>query len=184
MRCPAGCRSRTAESIASGAASADPRAAGGSSSVDDLGPAFYVPLGGRDHVRGVLLMANLTGGQAFPDAVIDMVTGFGNQAALTLEVAEHRRDAERMLVLGDRDRITRDLHDLVIQRLFAGALTLQSTLGHVTDRPKERIQRPPSGGDGRLGGRQAGPGDLAAAVRPGRAAETPGNAPSRLPAMR
>ncbi|WP_018383338.1 sensor histidine kinase [Wenjunlia vitaminophila] len=131
----------TGETVAGGAVSADPRREGGSSSVVDLGPAFYVPLGTRDHVRGVLLVANLPGGQAFPGTVIDMVTGFGNQAALTLEVAEHRRDAERMLVLGDRDRIARDLHDLVIQRLFACALTLQSTLGHVTDLPKQRIHR-------------------------------------------
>ncbi|WP_327318809.1 sensor histidine kinase [Streptomyces sp. NBC_01235] len=133
----------TGETVTSDAVSADPRADGGSSSVVDLGPAFYVPLGTPDHVRGVLLVANVAGGRAFPDTVVDMVTGFGNQAALTLEVAEHRQDAERMLVLSDRDRIARDLHDLVIQRLFAGALTLQSTLGRVADRPQvgERIQR-------------------------------------------
>ncbi|WSM03318.1 GAF domain-containing sensor histidine kinase [Streptomyces sp. NBC_01716] len=131
------------ETVTSDAVSVDPRADGGSSSVVDLGPAFYVPLGTRDHVRGVLLVANVPGGRVFPDAVVDMVICFGNQAALTLEVAEHRQDAERMLVLGDRDRIARDLHDLVIQRLFAGALTLQSTLGRVADRPQvsERIQQ-------------------------------------------
>ncbi|MGW3494352.1 sensor histidine kinase [Streptomyces sp. NPDC001020] len=131
------------ETIISEAVSADPRAEGGSASVVELGPAFFVPLGTRDHVRGVLLVANVPGGPAFPDEVVDMITGFGNQAALTLDVAEHRRDAERMLVLRDRDRIARDLHDLVIQRLFAGALSLQSTLGRVADRPQvgERIQR-------------------------------------------
>ncbi|MFC3574555.1 GAF domain-containing protein [Streptomyces yaanensis] len=131
------------ETIMSEAVSADPRAEGGSASVVELGPAFLVPLGTRDHVRGVLLVANVPGGPVFSDAVVDMITGFGNQAALTLDVAEHRRDAERMLVLGDRDRIARDLHDLVIQRLFAGALSLQSTLGRVADRPQvgERIQR-------------------------------------------
>ncbi|MER6737913.1 sensor histidine kinase [Streptomyces puniciscabiei] len=131
------------ETITSEAVSADPRAAGGSASVVELGPAFFVPLGTREHVRGVLQVANLPGGTLFTDAVIDMVTGFGNQAALALDVAEHRRDTERMVVLNDRDRIARDLHDLVIQRLFAGALSLQSTLGRVSDRPQvsERIQR-------------------------------------------
>ncbi|WP_225829790.1 GAF domain-containing sensor histidine kinase [Streptomyces sp. NK08204] len=131
------------ETITSDAVSADPRAEGGSASVVELGPAFFVPLGTREHVRGVLQVANVPGDTAFTDAVIDMVTGFGNQAALALDVAEHRRDTERMLVLNDRDRIARDLHDLVIQRLFAGALSLQSTLGRVTDRPQvgERIQR-------------------------------------------
>ncbi|QKV97115.1 GAF domain-containing sensor histidine kinase [Streptomyces sp. NA02950] len=131
------------ETIISEALSADPRAEGGSASVVELGPAFFAPLGIREHVRGVLQVANVPGGTLFTDAVIDMVTGFGNQAALALDVAEHRRDSERMVVLNDRDRIARDLHDLVIQRLFAGALTLQSTLGRVSDQPQvsERIQR-------------------------------------------
>ncbi|MGW3208910.1 sensor histidine kinase [Streptomyces sp. NPDC001135] len=131
------------ETITSEALSADPRSEGGSASVVELGPAFFVPLGTREHVRGVLQVANPPGGTLFTDAVIDMVTGFGNQAALALDVAEHRRDTERMVVLNDRDRIARDLHDLVIQRLFAGALSLQSTLGRVSDRPQvsERIQR-------------------------------------------
>ena len=131
------------ETITSEAVSADSRAEGGSASVVELGPAFFVPLGTREHVRGVLQVANVPGGAFFTDAVIDMVTGFGNQAALALDVAEHRRDTERMVVLNDRDRIARDLHDLVIQRLFAGALSLQSTLGRVADRPQvsERIQR-------------------------------------------
>ncbi|MEU1460548.1 GAF domain-containing sensor histidine kinase [Streptomyces sp. NPDC005727] len=131
------------ETITSDALSADPRAEGGSASVVELGPAFFVPLGTPEHIRGVLQVANLPGGALFADAVSDMVTGFGSQAALALDVAEHRRDAERMVVLDDRDRIARDLHDLVIQRLFAGALSLQSTLGRVSDRPRvsERIQR-------------------------------------------
>ncbi|WP_262704335.1 MULTISPECIES: sensor histidine kinase [Streptomyces] len=131
------------ETITSDAVSADPRATGGSAAIVELGPAFLVPLGTRDHVRGVLQVANVPGGPVFTDAVIDMVIGYGNQAALALEVAEHRQDADRMLVLNDRDRIARDLHDLVIQRLFAGALTLQSTLGRLADRPQvgARIQR-------------------------------------------
>ncbi|MCQ8186873.1 GAF domain-containing protein [Streptomyces sp. RCU064] len=131
------------ETITSDAVSADPRATGGSAAIVELGPAFLVPLGTRDHVRGVLQVANVPGGAVFTDAVIDTVIGYGNQAALALEVAEHRQDADRMLVLNDRDRIARDLHDLVIQRLFAGALTLQSTLGRLADRPQvgARIQR-------------------------------------------
>ncbi|RFU42787.1 GAF domain-containing protein [Actinomadura logoneensis] len=133
----------TGEPVTGDAVGGGLRGEGGGAPGVELGPAFYVPLGTRDHVRGVLLVANMPGGRMFPDAVVDMVIGFGNQAALTLEVAEHRQDAEHMLVLGDRDRIARDLHDLVIQRLFAGALTLQSTLGRVSDRPQvsERIQR-------------------------------------------
>ncbi|WP_370595183.1 GAF domain-containing sensor histidine kinase [Streptomyces demainii] len=124
------------ETITSEAVSADPRAAGGSAAIVELGPAFLVPLGTRDHVRGVLQVANAPGGPVFADTVIDMVIGYGNQAALALDVAEHRQDADRMLILNDRDRIARDLHDLVIQRLFASALTLQSTLGRLTGQPQ------------------------------------------------
>ncbi|MEU5893918.1 sensor histidine kinase [Streptomyces sp. NPDC047461] len=80
---------------------------------------------------------------AFADAVVAMIAGFANHAALALEIAEHRRDAEQLLLLVDRDRIARDLHDLAIQRLFAGGLTLQSVLTRYADRPQasERVER-------------------------------------------
>jgi len=108
-----------------------------------LGPAFLVPLGTPEHVRGVLQVAGLPGSPAFADASVAMIAGFANHAALALEIAEHRRAAEQLLLLGDRDRIARDLHDLAIQRLFAGGMTLQSVLTQVADRPQaaERVQR-------------------------------------------
>ncbi|MBO0788680.1 MAG: histidine kinase, partial [Actinobacteria bacterium] len=53
---------------------------------------------------------------------------FAVQGAIALELAEHREDAERLAVLQDRDRIARDLHDLVIQRLYATGMSLQGTL--------------------------------------------------------
>ena len=48
-----------------------------------------------------------------------LVTTFAAQAAIALELAERRSDAERLAVFEDRDRIARDLHDLAIQRLYA-----------------------------------------------------------------
>jgi signal transduction histidine kinase len=108
-----------------------------------LGPVFLVPLGTPEHVRGVLQVAGLPGRPAFADATVAMIAGFANHAALALEMAEHRRAAEQLLLLGDRDRIARDLHDLAIQRLFAGGMSLQSVLAQVADRPQatERIHR-------------------------------------------
>ncbi|MFB7240998.1 histidine kinase [Streptomyces populi] len=131
------------ERIVSPSLSQDPRTGTGSASVLDLGPAFVIPLGTQERVRGVLQVANRQGGPAFPDATIDMIAGFAGHAALALEIAEHRRDAEQLLVLNDRDRIARDLHDLAIQRLFAGGLSLQSVLNRLADRPEvaERVQR-------------------------------------------
>ncbi|MCZ9340394.1 histidine kinase, partial [Streptomyces sp. TRM76130] len=110
----------------------------------ELGPGFLLPLGGhQEHARGVLQVANLPGRPEFSDATMDMISGFADQAALALEIAEHRREAERLMVLSDRDRIARDLHDLAIQRLFASGLTLNSVLGRIADRPEvaERVQR-------------------------------------------
>ncbi|MFG3213247.1 sensor histidine kinase [Streptomyces tendae] len=133
----------TGATVGTGMVDVPDRRDGGLGPALGLGPAFAVPLRTRERMRGALLVANAPGGTAFPQVVVDMITAFGDQAALTLDVAEQRRDAERIMVLTDRDRIARDLHDLVIQRLFAGALSLQSALGRVTDRPKasERIQR-------------------------------------------
>ncbi|TPQ17749.1 GAF domain-containing sensor histidine kinase [Streptomyces sporangiiformans] len=131
------------ETIVSESLSQDPRAESGSAAVLDLGPAFLIPLGTRERVRGVLQVANRQGGPALTDATVKMITGFADHAALALEIAEHRRDSEQLLVLNDRDRIARDLHDLAIQRLFASGLSLQSVLNRVGDRPEvaERVQR-------------------------------------------
>ncbi|MEU9077005.1 GAF domain-containing sensor histidine kinase [Kitasatospora sp. NPDC004745] len=105
----------------------DPRFTEGPRLYDGLGPAVAVPLGrAGGPVDGVLLLARRTGEAAFTDREIGPLLGFADQAALALELAERRRDAEQLAMLEDRDRIARDLHDLAIQRLFATGMTLQS----------------------------------------------------------
>ncbi|MEW2558761.1 GAF domain-containing sensor histidine kinase [Streptomyces griseorubiginosus] len=92
-----------------------------------LGPAVGVPIGsGADGVRGVVLLVREAGRTPFTDKEIEPLRGFAAQAAVAMELAERRRDAEEIAVLKDRDRIARDLHDLAIQRLFATGMTLQS----------------------------------------------------------
>ncbi len=93
-----------------------------------VGPAIIVALGTGDAARGVLSVANRTGGPAFSDPVRRLLEAFAAQAAVALELGERRRDAERLVVLEDRDRIAKDLHDTVIQRLFATAMTLMSAI--------------------------------------------------------
>ncbi|WJV47241.1 sensor histidine kinase [Streptomyces flavofungini] len=93
---------------------------------EGIGAAVAVPMSTRDDVRGVLLLARSTGRPGFSEAETTPLTGFAGQAALALELADRRRDAEQMSLLEDRDRIARDLHDLAIQRLFATGMTLQS----------------------------------------------------------
>ncbi|MFZ3573041.1 GAF domain-containing protein [Streptomyces sp. BH097] len=132
------------ETIVSTALSEDARAESeGAAEEPRLGSAFLIPLGTHEQVRGVLQVANRENGRVFPDATIAMITGFAGHAALALEIAEHRRDAEQLLVANDRDRIARDLHDLAIQRLFASGLSLQSVLNRLTDRPEaaQRVRR-------------------------------------------
>ncbi|MFF7729062.1 GAF domain-containing protein [Streptomyces sp. NPDC008001] len=106
---------------------ADPRYAAGPRRFEGLGPAVAVPLGtAAGAVRGVLLLARPAGRPAFTDDEIRPLEVFAGQAALALELADRRRDAEQLALLEDRDRIARDLHDLAIQRLFATGMTLQS----------------------------------------------------------
>ncbi|EPH46486.1 putative Hypoxia sensor histidine kinase response regulator DosT [Streptomyces aurantiacus JA 4570] len=107
-----------------------------------LGPVVAVPLGAGGKARGVLLLGRTAGRTPFSGADTGPLLGFAGQAALALELAERRQDAEQVALLKDRDRIARDLHDLAIQRLFAAGMTLQSTQRFV-DHPQavERLSR-------------------------------------------
>jgi signal transduction histidine kinase len=104
--------------------------------------ALIVPLGTGPGLRGVLAVANAPGRPPFTESAQRLLEAFAAQAAVALELAERRRDAERLVLLEDRDRIAKDLHDTVIQRLFATAMTLMSAI-KITQRPDVavRIQR-------------------------------------------
>jgi signal transduction histidine kinase len=105
----------------------DARTGEGEAQWAGLGPVVAVPLGAGGKARGVLLLGRVPAGTPFGDVDTGPLLGFADQAALALELAERRRDAEQLTLLQDRDRIARDLHDLAIQRLFAAGMTLQST---------------------------------------------------------
>ncbi|MDF3145446.1 MULTISPECIES: GAF domain-containing sensor histidine kinase [unclassified Streptomyces] len=108
-----------------------------------LGPAVAVPIGtDSGGFRGVVLLVRETGRTVFSDKEIEPLKGFAAQAAIAMELAERRADAEEVAVLKDRDRIARDLHDLAIQRLFATGMTLQSA-GRFIEHPEasERVVR-------------------------------------------
>jgi signal transduction histidine kinase len=90
-----------------------------------LGPAVLVPVGRPGDVRGVLTAARRRGSPPLAPAAADMVATFAAQAGIGIELAERRQAAQRVALYADRDRIARDLHDLVIQRLFATGMSLQ-----------------------------------------------------------
>lgn len=91
-----------------------------------VGAVMALPLAGSSKPRGSLLVARLTGRRSFTPNDLQMAAAFANHAAVALELADARVDQQRVVVLEDRDRIARDLHDHVIQRLFAAGLTVQS----------------------------------------------------------
>ena len=92
------------------------------------GAALVAPLAAGGNVQGLLAVAHAPNGRTFDDQVdISLMSTFAAQAALTLERARAQEEREMLAVLEDRERIARDLHDVVIQRLFATGLQLQST---------------------------------------------------------
>jgi signal transduction histidine kinase len=93
-----------------------------------LGPAVLFPLGAQGNVRGVLTIGRRPGAMPLTHAATEMVGSFAAQAGVALELADARRDAEQVTMLQDRERIARDLHDLVIQRLYATGMSLQGAL--------------------------------------------------------
>ncbi len=97
-----------------------------------LGRALLLPLGAPGNVRGVLTLGRDRGSPPLTQQALAMVTTFAAQAGIALELAEHRQDSERLAVLQDRDRIARDLHDLVIQRLYATGMSLQGAVPLIT----------------------------------------------------
>ncbi|MEU7659138.1 sensor histidine kinase [Streptomyces lincolnensis] len=121
--------------VTSGDISRDEPGPAGLSVVPGLGPAVAVPIGSGDGVRGVALLVREAGQTVFSEKEAEPLLAFAAQAAVAMELAEHRRDAEQIAVLQDRDRIARDLHDLAIQRLFATGMTLQSA-GRFIEHPE------------------------------------------------
>ncbi|MFE2827278.1 GAF domain-containing sensor histidine kinase [Streptomyces sp. NPDC059271] len=90
------------------------------------GPAMLLPLQSGGRVVGALVTPRGRGERPFSESERTLAAQFASQAALALMMAEAQRDRERLAVYEDRDRIARDLHDLVIQRLFATGLMLES----------------------------------------------------------
>ena len=96
--------------------------------MSQIGPAIVFPLGAPGNVRGVLTIGRRHGATPFPRAQADVVASFAAQAGVALELAASRSEAERLSLYEDRDRIARDLHDLVIQRLYATGMSLEGTM--------------------------------------------------------
>ncbi|WP_062209626.1 GAF domain-containing sensor histidine kinase [Streptomyces sp. NBRC 109706] len=88
------------------------------------GPSMLLPLTSDETTLGALSLARAPDAPPYSVPERANATQFAQQAALALLLTRARRDREQLAVLADRDRIARDLHDLVIQRLFAVGLIM------------------------------------------------------------
>ena len=102
------------------------------------GPCLGIPLRGAHSADTVLVVGRRAGAPPFPDSLMPLITDFADQAMLALDKAADLRLARQLDVYEDRDRIARDLHDLVIQRVFAAGLALQSVLPRVGETEARR----------------------------------------------
>ncbi|MCX5045776.1 GAF domain-containing sensor histidine kinase [Aldersonia sp. NBC_00410] len=96
--------------------------------VSGAGPTLLLPLRAAEDVHGVLLVLRAPGAPTFDGEQLELMSAFADQAALALQSAGAQQRMRELDVLSDRDRIARDLHDHVIQRLFAAGLSLQGTI--------------------------------------------------------
>ena len=93
-----------------------------------FGCAMVVPVGRPGGVMGTVQVANVRDRGGFAAEVQPMTESLAAQVALALHHAQIQEDRHRLAMLEDRDRIARDLHDVVIQRLFASGMSLQGGL--------------------------------------------------------
>lgn len=89
----------------------------------DYGPALLIPVGGPPALGTLALLRN-RGREPFEPELRTLAGGFAAQATVAMELVRSQRRERRLQVQADRDRIARDLHDHVVQRIFATALAL------------------------------------------------------------
>jgi signal transduction histidine kinase len=101
--------------------------------VEKLGPVLVCALGHSGSDNGVLILARPSGSGPFTQAEVESSALFGSRIGLALDLARVHALREQNLLFTDRERIARDLHDLVIQRLFAAGLSIQSLRRYTPD---------------------------------------------------
>jgi signal transduction histidine kinase len=107
--------------------SADPRADQRIVQLGRHGPALFVPLRVRGRATGTLMVANLKGGRRFDQQTLQLVETFADQASVAIEYGRAQTDLRRLGLMEERERIAKELHDGIIQSVFAVGMGLQGT---------------------------------------------------------
>jgi PAS domain S-box-containing protein len=118
---------RSGESLVVDDATRDPRAAGSIVQSVGIAASIAVPLRVTGSVFGTLSVHNLAGGPTFRGEDLTVVELFASQASVALEYARVRDQLSRLALVEDRERIGRELHDGVIQSLFAVGMNLEAS---------------------------------------------------------
>ncbi|USX54385.1 GAF domain-containing protein [Lentzea sp. HUAS12] len=106
------------------------------------GACVVVPMRAGDTVTGLLMTVREKGAASFSPDLVPLLASLADQAVVALEFAENQRARRLVDVLEDRDRIARDLHDHVIQRLFSTGMSLQGSLTWLTHpEARRRVQK-------------------------------------------
>ena len=108
-------------------ASGDQRAYQPMIKLGEMGPAMFLPLVVRGSAFGTLAVANRPGGRTFSREDLSLVETFAGQASVAIEYGRAQSELKRLTVMDERERIAKELHDGVIQSLFAVGMGLQAT---------------------------------------------------------
>ena len=128
---------RTSRTTVLADASSDARTYQPMISLGNMGPVVFMPLLVEGRAIGALAIANEVGGARFEDEQIRLLETFANQASFALDYARAQRERQRVALLDERERIARELHDGVIQSLFAVGMGLQAAALRAGDREVE-----------------------------------------------
>jgi signal transduction histidine kinase len=105
----------------------------------EVGPAMMLPLRGADGILGVMFVGRELGAWRFTETDVEIAGSFANHAAVAVELANARHVGEQLQLLEERNRIGRDLHDHVVQRLFGTGMSLQRVASTLEGAPLERV---------------------------------------------
>ncbi len=116
---------------------ADPLQVFDPTSAEKLGPVLVAALGSNSdgHRDSVLILARASGGVRYADVDVEQSAVFASRIGLTLDLLKANQLREEHALFIDRERIAADLHDLVIQRLFAAGLSIQGLRRYTSDPP-------------------------------------------------